>query len=62
MSRSKDIFPNMSRSKDNQIIKIDQLIEYNMRNNFLEKLHTKCGGDSIPRPFSIKSKLSISLD
>ena len=52
----------MSRSKDNQIIKIGQLREHNMRKSFLEKLHAKCGGDSIPRPFSRKSKLSVSLD
>ena len=38
-----------------------QLIEYNMRNIFLEKLHTKFGGDTIPRPLSRKSKLGISL-
>ena len=29
---------------------------------FLEKLYTKCGGKPSPRPFSIKSKLSISPD
>ena len=33
-----------------------------MRNIFLEKLYTKCGGETISRPFSIKSKLSIYLD
>ena len=33
-----------------------------MRNMFLEKSFTKCGGETIPRPFSKKSKLSISLD
>ena len=27
--------PNISRSKDNQTIKFDQLAEYNMRNIFL---------------------------
>ena len=32
-----------------------------MRNIFLEKLNTKCGGESIPISFSKKSKLSISL-
>ena len=35
-------------------------IEYNMKNIFLEKPCTKCGGDTILRPFSKKSKLSIS--
>ena len=38
------------------------LIEYSMRNIFLEKPYTKCGGETIPRPISKKSKLSISLD
>ena len=33
-----------------------------MRNIFLEKSCTKCGGETIPRPFCKKSKLSISLD
>ena len=39
-----------------------QLIEYNVKNIFVEKSYTKCGGETIPRPFSKKSKLSISLD
>ena len=39
-----------------------QLIEYNMRNIFLEKLYTKCDVETIPRPFSEKSKLFISLN
>ena len=46
----------------NQVIKFGQLIEYNMRNIFLEKSCTSCGGKAIPRPFSCKSKLSIFLD
>ena len=33
-----------------------------MRNIFLEKPYIKCGGETIPRPFSKKSKLGISLD
>ena len=32
-----------------------------MRNTFDEKSYTKRGGATIPRPFSKKSKLSISL-
>ena len=43
---------------DNQIWSV---IEYNMKNTFVEKSYTKCGGETIPRPFSKKSKLSISL-
>ena len=45
-------------SKGNQTMKFGQLIEYNLRNIFLEKSYTKCGGDNI----SEKSKPSISLD
>ena len=51
------IFSNISRSKGNQTIKFGQLIEYNMGNIFVEKLYTKCGGETIPRPFSKKSIL-----
>ena len=56
------ILPNISRSKGNQTMKFGKLIEYNMRNIFLEKSYTKCGRETSPRPFSGKSKLSISLD
>ena len=38
-------------------MKFGQLIEYNMRNIFLEKLCTKCGADTILRPFSKKIKI-----
>ena len=43
-------------------MKFGQLIEYNMRNIFVKKSFTKCGGETGPRPFSGKLKLSISLD
>ena len=43
-------------------MKFGQLIEYNMRNNFLKKSYTKCSGKNIPRPFSKNSKLNKSLD
>ena len=56
------MLPNISRSKGNQTVKFGQLIEYNMRNILFEKSYTKCGGESIPRPFSKNPKLSISLD
>ena len=56
------ILPTISRSKDKQTMKFGQLIEYNMRNIFLEKSYTKCGGETITRLFSKKSKLRISLD
>ena len=41
-------------------MKLGQLIEYNMKNIFLQKSYTKYR-DASPRPFSKKSKL-ISLD
>ena len=53
---------NISINKGNQTMKIGQSLEYTNRNIFLEKLYTKCGGKTIPRPFSKKSKLSVSLD
>ena len=56
-----DILPNILRSKGNQTMKFGQLIECNMRNIFLEKTFTKYGGETSPRPFSEKLKLSISL-
>ena len=37
------IKPNISRSKGNQTMKFCHLIEYNMRNTFLEKSYSKCG-------------------
>ena len=33
-------------------MKFRQLIKYNMRKIVLEKSYTKCGGETIPRPFS----------
>ena len=53
---------NISRSKGNQAMIFGQLIELNMRNIFFEKSYTKCDADTVPRPFSKKSKLSIYLD
>ena len=43
-------------------MKFGQLIECNMRNIFLEKSYTKCGGGTSPRHLSEKLKLSISPD
>ena len=56
------MLPSISRSKGNRKMKFAQLIEYNMRNIFLEKSCTTCSGETILRPFSQKSKLSISLN
>ena len=39
-----------------------QLIEYNMRNIFVEKPYTKCAGETITKPLFKKLKLSISMD
>ena len=52
---------NISWSKGNKKIKFGPLIEYNMRNIFLEKSYPKCGTETIPRSFSKKSKLSIHI-
>ena len=49
-------------SHEVKAMKFGQLIEYNMRNIFVEKSYTKCAGETIPRPLFKKSKLSISLD
>ena len=56
------ILPNISKSKRIQTMKFGQLIEYNMRNIFVDKSYTICGGETISRPFSERSKLSVSLD
>ena len=43
-------------------MKFGQLIECNMRKIFLKKSYKKCGGETSPKPFSQKLKLSLSLD
>ena len=49
------IFNNISRSKGNQAMKFDQLIEYNKRNIFPKKSCATCGRETtIPRPISKK--------
>ena len=42
------VLPNILRNKDNQAMKFGQLREYNMKNIFLEKPYTKCGGETSP--------------
>ena len=44
------IIPNVSQSKYNQAMKFGQLIEYNKRNIFLQKLYGKWGRETSPRP------------
>ena len=56
------VLPNILRNSDYKAMKFGQLREYNMKNIFLEKPYTKFGGETSPRPFSKKLKLSISLD
>ena len=56
------ILPNISKSKSNQRMKLGQLIEYNMRNNFLEKSYKKYGEATTARHFSKKPNLTVSLD
>ena len=41
---------NISLSKDNPAKKPGQLIEYDLRNIFLEKSYSKYDGETIPRP------------
>ena len=53
------ILPNISQSKDNQTIKFGQLIEYNKRNFFLQKLCGKRGRETSSRPLFIFLKSLI---
>ena len=43
-------------------MKFGELIECNMRKNFLEKSYTKCSGETSARPFSVKLNLNLSPD
>ena len=51
------MYTSILRSKGNQAMKFGQLIEYNMRNIFLETSYRKRGGQTIPRFFSKKIKI-----
>ena len=44
------ILTNISRSKANQAMKFGRLTKYNLRNIFLEKSYTTCGGKTSSRP------------
>ena len=48
------ILLNILRSKGSQTMKLGQLIEYNMKNIFLEKSFTKCSREIILRSLKIK--------
>ena len=52
----------ISQHLGNQAIRQWNLVNQKEKNIFLEKWYAKCSGETIPRPFSKKSKLSISLD
>ena len=43
-------------------MKVGQLIEYNTRNISVEKPYSKCGEETIPRPFSKNSKLYLWIN
>ena len=55
------VLPDILKNKDSQAMKFGQLREYNMKSIFLEKPYTKCSGETSPRSFSEKLKLTISL-
>ena len=56
------ILNNISRSKGNEVMTFGQSMEFCMNKIFLEKSHTKSGGETIPRLLFKKSKLSICLN
>ena len=46
------VLVNISKSKRNQTMKFGQLIEFNMKNIFVEKTFTKCVENTSPTPLS----------
>ena len=55
------ILPNISRSKGNQTMKFDQLMEYNMRNIFIGKSYTKNVVEILNMFLNQWAKVSYSL-
>ena len=53
--------PNISRSKDNQAIRFGQLIEYNMRNIFLQKSCRKWDSWARSRSSFVFNKASYEI-
>ena len=43
-------------------MKLGQLVVYNTKNIFLKMLYRKFCGETIPRKFPKKSKLSVAVD
>ena len=61
------MLPNISRSKSKQATKYGQLIvpwllEYSIRNIFLEHSSVECGREASTSPFCEKTNLRISQD
>ena len=52
-----NILRNISRYRINQTMEFGQLVEYNIRNIYLNRSYTKCGGNTIPKVFSKNSNL-----
>ena len=50
-----NILRNISRYRINQTMEFGQLVEYNIRNIYLNRSYTKCGGNTIPKVFSKNS-------
>ena len=46
-----EILLHIAKSKGNQTMKFGQLIEYKMRNIFIEKSYIKCGQEASTRQF-----------
>ena len=53
------ILPNISQSKGKQTMKFGQLIKYNKRNNFFQKLCRKWGKETSSRPLFVLKKSLI---
>ena len=53
------IFPTISQGNGDQRMKLGQLIEYNNRNNFLQKSCGKCARETSSRPLFIFLKSLI---
>ena len=47
------ILPNISRRKDNHAMKFRQSLEFIVRNNFLQILYRKWGGETSPTPLFV---------
>ena len=56
------ILHNNSGNKGTQTMKLAQLTDYNLRNNFLPKSCSICGEETSPKIFSKKCILGISLN